>query len=110
MRRCRSPTCWWLRPRRRAAHRAPTTTRTASLPSRRSASPPSQVRERSRMIEYADAFPSLGFDRPEDGILVITLSAAGRLNAVNATMHGELAAVWPVIDKEPHTPAVRHRR
>jgi enoyl-CoA hydratase len=58
------------------------------------------------MTEYADAFPSLGFDRPEDGILVITLSAAGRLNAVNAAMHGELAAVWPVIDKDPDTRAV----
>ena len=41
------------------------------------------------MVDYADAFPSLGFDRPEDGILVITLSAEGRLNAVNAAMHGE---------------------
>ena len=58
------------------------------------------------MIDYAAAFPSLGFARPEDGILVITLSAEGRLNAVNAAMHGELAAVWTTIDKDPDTRAV----
>jgi enoyl-CoA hydratase len=58
------------------------------------------------MTDYAAEFPSLQFDRPEDGILVITLSAAGRLNALDATMHGDLAAVWPVIDKDSDTRAV----
>src|SRR5207245_1674222 len=33
-------------------------------------------------------------------------SAEGRLNAVNAAMHGELAAVWTTIDKDPDTRAV----
>ena len=55
------------------------------------------------MVAYADAFPSLGFDRPEDGILRITLRAEGRLNAVSAVMHGELAAVWTAIDKDTDT-------
>ena len=58
------------------------------------------------MIEHADAFPSLGFDRPEDGILVITLSAEGRLNAVSAAMHSQLAGVWTAIDRDPDTRAV----
>ena len=38
------------------------------------------------MSELATAFPSLGFDRPEDGILVITMQAEGRLNAADAAM------------------------
>src|SRR5438132_5467982 len=78
----------------------------ASRRSRKSASPRLRVPEHCRMIDYAAAFPSLGFARPDDGILVITLSAEGRLNAVNAAMHGELAAVWTTIDKDPDTRAV----
>ena len=58
------------------------------------------------MTEYASAFPSLGFDRPEDGILVITMTAAGKLNAVSADMHRELATVWNTIDRDPDTRAV----
>ena len=58
------------------------------------------------MTDLAAAFPSLGFERPEDGILVITLRAEGRLNAISATMHGELAEVWTAIDKDPDTRAV----
>lgn len=58
------------------------------------------------MIDYAAAFPSLGFDRPDDGVLRITLSAEGRLNAVNAAMHGELASVWQAVDRDRETRAV----
>jgi enoyl-CoA hydratase len=58
------------------------------------------------MTDYRAEFPSLQFDRPEDGILVITLSATGTLNALDAAMHGDLAAVWPAIDKDPDTRAV----
>jgi enoyl-CoA hydratase len=56
--------------------------------------------------DYATAFPSLGFERPEEGILVITMRAEGRLNAVNAAMHRDLSAVWNVIDKDPDARAV----
>jgi enoyl-CoA hydratase len=46
-----------------------------------------------------EAFPSLGFDQPEDGILRITLDAPG-LNAVSPAMHRELADVWLTIDRD----------
>ncbi|HKI93173.1 MAG TPA: enoyl-CoA hydratase/isomerase family protein [Gaiellaceae bacterium] len=55
---------------------------------------------------YETRFPSLEFDRPVDGILRLTLRAPGRLNAVDAAMHGELAAVWPEIGADPETRAV----
>ncbi|MBV8196364.1 MAG: enoyl-CoA hydratase/isomerase family protein, partial [Candidatus Dormibacteraeota bacterium] len=54
----------------------------------------------------APRFPSLHFSRPEDGILVITLQAEARLNAISATMHGELAAVWRAIDEDDETRVV----
>jgi enoyl-CoA hydratase len=53
-----------------------------------------------------DAFPSLELDRPEPGILRLTLSTPGRLNAVGAAMHRELAAVWKAIDADDETRVV----
>jgi enoyl-CoA hydratase/carnithine racemase len=50
-------------------------------------------------LERYDAFPSLGFDEPEAGILRITLDAPG-LNAVSPAMHRELADVWMTIDRD----------
>ncbi len=58
------------------------------------------------MTELATAFPSLQFDRPEDGILVITMNAEGRLNAADAAMHRDLAEVWRAVDTDPGTRAV----
>jgi len=52
-----------------------------------------------------DAFESLQLDRPAPGILRITLDAPG-LNAVTPRMHGDLAAIWPVLDADPETAAV----
>jgi enoyl-CoA hydratase len=54
----------------------------------------------------AERFPSLELDRPQEDILRITLRAAGRLNAVSETMHGELADVWTAIGREPDVRAV----
>jgi enoyl-CoA hydratase len=45
-------------------------------------------------VAIEELFPSLAFDRPEDGVLRLTLRAPGRLNAVSERMHGDLAAVW----------------
>ncbi len=45
------------------------------------------------------AFPHLHFDRPADGVLRITLDAPG-LNAVDASMHRELADVWLTVDRD----------
>ncbi len=64
------------RPPRVAPH-ARTTTRTGSRRSRRSASHPSRGGERHPMTDLGSSFPSLVFDRPEDGILVITMQARG---------------------------------
>jgi len=55
---------------------------------------------------YGSEFPSLEFDRPATGVLRLTLRSAGRLNAVGADMHAELARVWPAIERDPDTRAV----
>src|SRR5262249_36974982 len=47
-------------------------------------------------------FPDLTFDRPAAGVLRITLDGPG-LNAVDHAMHGQLADVWPAIDRDPET-------
>jgi enoyl-CoA hydratase len=52
------------------------------------------------------AFPSLELDRPAPHVLRLTLRAAGRLNAVSATMHRELASVWQAIGADDETRAV----
>ncbi|HET9075810.1 MAG TPA: enoyl-CoA hydratase/isomerase family protein [Acidimicrobiales bacterium] len=49
-----------------------------------------------------DAFPGLHFDRPDDGVLRITLDAPG-LNAVSPSVHRELAEVWLAVDRDPDT-------
>jgi len=58
------------------------------------------------VTDFAAAFPSLQFDRPEDGILVITMQAEGRLNAADAAMHRDLADVWRAVDTDAETRAV----
>ena len=55
---------------------------------------------------YESEFPSLDLDRPEPGILRLTLRAPGRLNAVSETQHGELARVWQAIGRDEETRAV----
>src|ERR1022692_3620036 len=57
------------------------------------------------MTDLATAFPSLIFERPEDGILVITMRAEGRLNAADAAMHRDLAEVWRAVDNDAETRA-----
>ncbi|MBM4270169.1 MAG: enoyl-CoA hydratase/isomerase family protein [Deltaproteobacteria bacterium] len=54
------------------------------------------------MSDFERDFPSLTFDRPEDGILRITLDAPS-LNAVDLRMHRELADVWLAVDRDPDT-------
>jgi enoyl-CoA hydratase len=55
---------------------------------------------------YDKEFPSLDLDRPEEGILRLTLRAPGRLNAVSEAQHGELARVWQAIGEDEETRAV----
>jgi enoyl-CoA hydratase len=52
------------------------------------------------MSDRYDGFPSLTFERPDDGILAIVLEGPG-LNAVNPEMHRDLVGVWPEIDRDP---------
>jgi enoyl-CoA hydratase len=53
-----------------------------------------------------DAFPSLELDSPAPHVLRLTLRAPGKLNAVSATMHRELAEVWQTIGADEDTRAV----
>src|SRR5262245_4652326 len=54
------------------------------------------------MADLARDFPSLKFDRPEPGVLRITLDGPG-LNAVSPQMHRELADVWLAVDRDAET-------
>jgi enoyl-CoA hydratase len=53
-----------------------------------------------------EAFPSLQLDRPAPGVLRLTLNTPGRLNAVGADAHRELAAIWKQIDLDDETRVV----
>jgi enoyl-CoA hydratase len=58
------------------------------------------------MSDRYDAFPSLELDRPAAHVLRLTLRAAGRLNAISASMHRELAAVWQAVGADDDTRVV----
>jgi enoyl-CoA hydratase len=51
--------------------------------------------------DYSTQFPTLKFADLGDGVLEVSMSAPGRLNAVGHDGHRELAAVWPVVDTDP---------
>ena len=52
------------------------------------------------------AFESLKFDRPAERVLRIRLDNPGKLNAVDARMHKELADVWRSVDTDREVSAV----
>jgi enoyl-CoA hydratase len=58
------------------------------------------------MTDPYASYPSLELDRPAPHVLRLTLRAAGRLNAVSAAMHGELASIWQTIGADDETRAV----
>src|SRR3954463_14299327 len=60
----------------------------------------------SRLRNVYEAFPSLELDTPAPHVLRLTLRAEGRLNAVSATMHRELANIWPAVGADDDTRAV----
>lgn len=51
-------------------------------------------------------FDSLGFDRPADRVLRITMGGGERLASVDAEMHAHLGEVWRVVDADPDIAAV----
>jgi enoyl-CoA hydratase len=53
-----------------------------------------------------DEFTSLELDRPEHGILRLTLRNPEKLNAVGHEAHAQLALVWQTIDRDAETRAV----
>lgn len=53
-----------------------------------------------------DKFTSLEIDRPEEWILRITFRNPATLNSIGDQAHGQLAAVWRVIDRDPNTRVV----
>jgi enoyl-CoA hydratase len=55
---------------------------------------------------YRRTFPALEFEWAADGVLRIVMSAPGRLNAADAAMHRDLAAVWPAVDADPEVRVV----
>ena len=60
-----------------------------------------------RAVErYRGGFPSLEFEWPAEGVLRIVMSAPGRLNAADAAMHRDLAAVWGAVDADPEVRVV----
>jgi enoyl-CoA hydratase len=55
---------------------------------------------------YKERFPSLTFTQPEAGVLEIVISNPKHLNAADASMHRDLAAVWREIDTDDPVRAV----
>ncbi|HEV8560542.1 MAG TPA: enoyl-CoA hydratase/isomerase family protein [Actinophytocola sp.] len=53
------------------------------------------------MHDYAALYPSLRFADLGGGVLEVTMSAPGRLNAVGHEGHRELCEVWTTIDRDP---------
>src|SRR5689334_20557903 len=53
------------------------------------------------MHDYGSLYPSLRFDDLGGGVLEVTMSAPGRLNAVGHEGHRDLAGVWTTIDGDP---------
>jgi enoyl-CoA hydratase len=52
------------------------------------------------------AYERLLLDRPAARVLRVTMSNAGKLNAADHKMHGELAGIWRDIDADPDISAV----
>jgi len=57
-------------------------------------------------VTYEKAYERLKLDRPADGVLRVTISAPGRLNAVDSTGHRELAEIWRDADRDDSVRAV----
>lgn len=51
-------------------------------------------------MDYAE-YQYLSFDRPSDGVLLITINRPDRLNATNKRLHWELSRVWLDVDEDP---------
>jgi enoyl-CoA hydratase len=52
-----------------------------------------------RFADYGD-FEHLAFERPGDGVLLITINRPEVLNAANERLHRELSQIWSVVDAD----------
>lgn len=57
-------------------------------------------------FDYASRYPGLRFDRPADGVLLITIDGHGDLNAYDEAMHEGFGRVWLDVADDPHTRVV----
>ncbi len=53
-------------------------------------------------MDYSD-YEQLRFNRKDNGVLLITLDRPEKYNAIDETMHGELARVWTDVSTDPET-------
>jgi enoyl-CoA hydratase len=53
-------------------------------------------------VDYSD-YRGLLFERPDAGVLLITINRPEKLNAADEQLHGELGRVWRDIDRDPET-------
>ena len=53
-------------------------------------------------MDYS-AYNHLKFERPSDGVLLVTINRPEKLNATDAALHGQLGEVWKDIDRDPET-------
>lgn len=58
------------------------------------------------MDQRYSTYQRLRFDRPAAGVLRVTMSNPGRLNAADAVMHAELARIWRDVDADDAVRAV----
>jgi enoyl-CoA hydratase len=49
---------------------------------------------------WFEGYPGMAFERPDHGVLVITLNRPERLNATSAADHKALSRVWHDIDDD----------
>ena len=55
------------------------------------------------MAHDYSTYEHLLFERPQDGVLLITISRPERFNATNARLHTELTYVWRDVEADPET-------
>jgi len=67
---------------------------------------PTESQPAVELERYRTPFSSLRFEQPEAGILEIVISNPARLNAADAKMHRDLAAVWREVDVDDGVRAV----
>src|SRR5260221_4290798 len=61
--------------------------------------------EGAHSMEGYHDYEGLKLDRPDAGVLRVTLSR-GKANAMDYRMHHDLTTIWPLIDQDPKTSAV----